>query len=183
MKPCPRCGQQIKDAAIKCRYCHLDMSEVGPSGPGVTSTINAFTSNLAAWAPNTSAETHVSPSNKGQAWDPDACQVCQRHPTRRLYLRRNVGMLFSREWHRVDVNLCRTHSAQGALYFLILTLVFGWWGTISFFANWIALAMDVVALLWGLLQRKPQGESLSEDSFRQWYKTGKLLASLGQYVK
>lgn len=55
--------------------------------------------------------------------DSDACQVCLRRPARRVHLRRNVGMLTSREWHRLDMRLCRTHAVQGAAYFLLLTLL------------------------------------------------------------
>jgi hypothetical protein len=148
-----------------------------------SSTIEAVSLNIAKPTPTSPAETHVSPSAESDSWNADACQVCQRLPARRLYLRRNVGMLTSREWHRVDVNLCRTHAAQAAPYFLLLTLVFGGWGIIIFCVNWVALAMDVAALLMGLLQRRPQGEPVQEGSFRQWYKTGETLASLDRYMK
>ncbi len=113
----------------------------------------------------------------------DACQVCQRHPARRIHLRRNVGMLTSREWHRFDMSLCRTHAAQGALYFLLLTLLLGWWGMISYCVNWAALSVDLIALPWGLVQRRPQGASLVHESFRQWYKAQRALANLGWYME
>lgn len=123
------------------------------------------------------------PASRREPWDGAACQVCQRRPARLIHLRRNVGMLTSREWHRVDMRLCRTHAGQGALYFLLLTLAFGWWGSISFWVNWGALAVDAAALPWGLVQRRAQGSPLANASFRQWYKTQKLLANLGRYVE
>jgi hypothetical protein len=91
-------------------------------------------------------------------------------------------MLVSREWHRTDVRLCRAHGAEASLYFLLLTLVFGWWGMISFFANWVAVAADIIALTTGVVQRRPEGRPVFDDSFRTWHKTARFLGNVSQYL-
>jgi len=100
-----------------------------------------------------------------------------------VHLRRNIGMLTSREWHGLDLRLCRTHAVEGALYYFLLSALWGWWGVISLFVNYIALAADLAALAVGLFQRRPQGEALVSGSFRQWYKDQRSAAMLARYVE
>jgi hypothetical protein len=92
-------------------------------------------------------------------------------------------MLTSREWHKLQMPLCRTHAVQGSLYYLLLTLVFGWWGAISFLVNWVAIAVDLFAFCIGIFQRRPQGDSGAGLSFRQWDKSRTFLGHLGAYTE
>lgn len=54
-------------------------------------------------------------------------------------------MLFVRQTTRSKALLCREHGAQQARRFLLRTLVTGWWGVISFFMNFVAIATDIAA--------------------------------------
>jgi hypothetical protein len=42
--------------------------------------------------------------------------------------------------------VCRTHGTELTKTYLTKTLTQGWWGIISFFVNWFAVANDVVML-------------------------------------
>lgn len=73
------------------------------------------------------------------------CQGCGAHAdTRQVEFRQNIGMLFMRKYRKVQGNLCRACINR---YFFELTgvpLVLGWWGTISFFVTWWALATNLI---------------------------------------
>jgi hypothetical protein len=75
------------------------------------------------------------------------CAVCERVPTRTVAIERNVGLVFFRKKYRRFDPLCREHGLTAAKKYLGLTLVGGWWGVISFFANPLAIAADIRAIL------------------------------------
>lgn len=74
------------------------------------------------------------------------CQVCGRQPAAEITVRRHVGMIVLQRFVRFQGNLCRDHGIAVANDFLGKTLVQGWWGLISFFVNFYAIATDVAAL-------------------------------------
>lgn len=74
------------------------------------------------------------------------CQVCGRGPTALISVSRNVGMLVVRRSWDFSAPLCREHASQLARNWLLATLLMGWWGIISFFMNFGAVATDLNAL-------------------------------------
>jgi hypothetical protein len=74
------------------------------------------------------------------------CQLCGDANAKLVHLRRSVGLILARQWYSFDGYLCREHAKKEALRWLGLTLVFGWWGVISFFANIAAVICDLGAL-------------------------------------
>jgi hypothetical protein len=74
------------------------------------------------------------------------CKVCGRGPAQEFKLRRHVGMLVMQRFIWFKGPLCRDHGRQYAKDYLNKTLVQGWWGIISFFANWYAVFTDLSAL-------------------------------------
>jgi hypothetical protein len=74
------------------------------------------------------------------------CQFCGDTDVKLIHLRRSVGLILARQWYSFDGYLCREHARKEALRWLGLTLVFGWWGVISFFANITAVICDLGAL-------------------------------------
>ncbi|MDP9330019.1 MAG: hypothetical protein M3P11_05190 [Actinomycetota bacterium] len=75
-----------------------------------------------------------------------ACQICGRAPAQQFKIRRHVGMLFLQRFVRLNAPLCRDHAIELSKEYLKKTLVQGWWGVVSFFVNWIDVAVDLSAL-------------------------------------
>lgn len=75
----------------------------------------------------------------------DECVLCGSHPAAEVRLERRVGMLIARQVHRFDGLVC--HDCGLALFRSMTsrTLVTGWWGIISFFANWVGLLRNLSA--------------------------------------
>jgi hypothetical protein len=77
------------------------------------------------------------------------CVICGK-AGKVVHLSRSVGMIFARKWITFDGPLCREHARSEARRWLGLTLLLGWWGVISFFANFVAIIMDVGTLVTNL---------------------------------
>jgi hypothetical protein len=110
------------------------------------------------------------------------CAVCRRTPAVKLMLRRNVGYILMRKWYEFDGALCRTHAIQGSLTYLWKTLLFGWWGVISFLVNWLALLANIVALVRSFFITQPEGQPSLPYSFAEWERNRRFGAELGRYV-
>ena len=87
----------------------------------------------------------------------DGCRVCGCSPSRHFKLRLNIGMLILRKWEGFDGELCRHHALQAAGYYLPRTLLLGWWGVISAWANLYAVPLDAAALVKALFTRRAEG--------------------------
>ncbi len=73
------------------------------------------------------------------------CVLCGRGPTRVETIRRQVGLIVLQRWTTVKQPMCREHGAELANQFLKRTLIQGWWGVISFFANIASIGMCLKA--------------------------------------
>jgi hypothetical protein len=99
----------------------------------------------------------------------DGCQICGRTPTAEFKLAWNTGLIVLNVSHRLNATLCRTHGRAASLAYLGKTLVFGWWGFISFFINFIVVGVDIRALLRAVRLPEPDGGTTPNDlSFRDW---------------
>lgn len=81
-----------------------------------------------------------------QPSDVERCVLCGATPTLSLRLRRHVGMVIVQRFVSFERPLCRDHGVAMARDYLKKTAVQGWWGLISFFANWVAIFTDLSAL-------------------------------------
>jgi hypothetical protein len=79
--------------------------------------------------------------------DPLVCELCGRRPAALLTVRRHVGMVIRQRFYTFRGPLCRDHGIQLSKDWLAKTLIQGWWGIISFFVNFHAVATDLGALL------------------------------------
>lgn len=78
--------------------------------------------------------------------DPLLCEFCGRRPAALLTVRRHVGMVIFQKFYKFRGPVCRDHGIELSKSWLAKTLVQGWWGIISFFVNFYAVATDVSAL-------------------------------------
>jgi hypothetical protein len=64
------------------------------------------------------------------------CERCHgRGPTQRVQFHQNIGLLLFRLSGKVSGDLCPSCVGQGFWSTSLITLVFGWWGVISFFVT------------------------------------------------
>ena len=104
--------------------------------------------------------TRPSPIHAARPAEPNkarGCAVCSRLPADTFPIQRQVGLVFLRKTVRSSEVLCREHGTKRSRAFLARTLVQGWWGIISFFVNFLAIAHDLSA--WSHYSRlaPPQG--------------------------
>lgn len=65
----------------------------------------------------------------------DECVLCACHPARQVRVEQHTGMLITRSVRRFEGRLCRDCGLELVQAMTSRTLVTGWWGIISFFAN------------------------------------------------
>ena len=75
----------------------------------------------------------------------ELCRICGRGHAASLVIRRHVGMLVMQRFIKVRAPLCRECGIKMTKTYTAQTLVQGWWGVISFFANWYCLAGNLTA--------------------------------------
>jgi hypothetical protein len=92
------------------------------------------------------APAPVPASAPGAAAAEDGCIVCGRGPAVDLKIRSVVGIVIAFQWKHVKGRFCRDCGTASTRTVLNRTLLTGWWGFISFFFNWYAIAVDLGAL-------------------------------------
>jgi hypothetical protein len=81
------------------------------------------------------------------------CDLCnQSEPTAYVELHHNVGMLFLRQSYTTQGELCRSCLNRSFWSHTGRNLLFGWWGTISFFMTWYFLASNLVTYVQALTE-------------------------------
>lgn len=83
------------------------------------------------------------------------CWLCGQTPARSITVARNTGMIIMRRWEYMQPAMCRSHGVRLSAQWLGYTLVLGWWGVISFFVNFGAIAIDLFALGRALFTPRP----------------------------
>lgn len=79
------------------------------------------------------------------AGGPEGCQLCGWHPAAEVSLRRQVAWLISRRVESVDGRLCRACGQSAYRSMTNRTLLTGWWGLVSFFANFVHIGQNLLA--------------------------------------
>lgn len=71
------------------------------------------------------------------------CQLCGSAPAAELKFRRETGLILVRQRRLVEGTYCRDCGLSLFRETTDKTLMTGWWGFISFFANWITIVSNV----------------------------------------
>jgi|GEM_PF-7097476 len=84
------------------------------------------------------------------------CKTCGvQAPTKYVEFYQNIGFVFTRQWAKVDGNLCRRCIGAYFRSFTLTTLFLGWWGVISFFITPLILINNVARYLLSLHLPEP----------------------------
>ena len=73
----------------------------------------------------------------------DECELCGSTPVRYVCLSQLTGLLITRRVRQIEAGLCRTCGLEVFRRMTSRTLVTGWWGLISFFANALAILRNI----------------------------------------
>jgi hypothetical protein len=104
------------------------------------------------------------------AWAPGAgatgsCQICGRDaPTKRVTFMQNIGVLVIRFPKQVSGALCRHCIDKYFFEMTGITMLFGWWGMISFFYSLVAVPVNVFTYLGALSLPAPPDDLRSLDA-------------------
>lgn len=84
------------------------------------------------------------------------CKTCGiQAPTKYVEFYQNVGLVFARQWAKIDGNLCRRCIGAYFRSYTLTTLFLGWWGLISFFVTPLILLNNVARYLLSLRLPEP----------------------------
>lgn len=73
------------------------------------------------------------------------CQICgSLAPTKQVEFNQNVGYLIARSYSQIKGRLCKNCIDREFRKKTLITLFFGWWGTISFFITPVYLIGNIV---------------------------------------
>lgn len=78
------------------------------------------------------------------ASEADGCQLCGWKPTTKVSLRRQVGLVLTRRVESIEGGLCKGCGEAVYRSMTNRTLLTGWWGLVSFFANFLYLGRNLV---------------------------------------
>ncbi len=84
------------------------------------------------------------------------CKTCgAQAPTKYVEFYQNIGLVVTRQWAKVDGNLCRRCIGGYFRSFTLTTLFRGWWGVISLFITPLILLNNVTRYLLSLRLPEP----------------------------
>lgn len=78
--------------------------------------------------------------------DVDECSFCGSTPVAFVHLRQQTGLLLTRRVRSLDAPLCRLCGLAAARAMTSRTIWTGWWGTIAFLFNFVAIGRNLIAM-------------------------------------
>ena len=111
-----------------------------------------------------SSSTAAEPASGSSAAPPpnaDICQICHRTPAAPIKLTQQTGMVFTRRSGAMNTVLCRSCGTALFRQAQSHNLASGWWGIISFFANFFYLGGNAFRSMKHRLIGPPAGPPLA----------------------
>lgn len=93
------------------------------------------------------------------------CEICGRMPAAVFTFRRGVGLVVFRRYIARSGVFCREHALGIGHHFQTKTLLEGWWGMISLFANVYYVARNLQALAAAKRLPSPAGAPVHADGW------------------
>lgn len=85
------------------------------------------------------------------------CTVCGvEGPTKNVKFYQNIGMLVTRQWTKVEGDLCRPCIRRYFRAYTITTLMIGWWGVVSLIVTPFILLNNIVGYLGAIGLPEPE---------------------------
>ncbi len=121
---CSKCGNNNQDGAKFCKSCGIPLNSKGDLG---------------------SVDLYFHTKN-------NTCKVCGEVAVelRQIKLYQNIGMLIQRQYASIEGKLCKKCIDDYFWKYTLITLILGWWGTISFFITPFYLINNVFRYLFTL---------------------------------
>jgi len=141
VKTCPYCAEIIPDDSTRCPYCdkELDNDSEGKHQEPPTRSKQVYSN-----APSDSLR----------------CELCGAvAPTKKVLFRQNIGLFVRRLYREVDGRLCRDCIEETFWPFTGKTMLFGWFGVISFIVSPFILLFNVLQYLGALGLRRASGRT------------------------
>ena len=112
------------------------------------------------------------------------CLFCAHTPATTATIRQNVGMIIFRRHATFSITACRGCGLALAREMQNRTLIVGWWGLISFFANFVAMVGNAFAIVkFGRLDDpSPPLERIARPQSEPSYQGKSVFRRLGVYV-
>jgi len=117
---CNKCNEKNNNDAKFCAKCGAEVSH---------DTVNG------------SVDTYFAKQERG-------CQICgSLARTKQVEFNQNVGYLLARSYSSIKGRLCKECINKEFRKRTLITLVFGWWGTISFFVTPVYLIGNIFSFI------------------------------------
>jgi hypothetical protein len=142
-KACPGCGSSVGSERF-CPSCSSAIPQFHEEFSAPTETPNSSAADNGDHRAEATSPQQSAPSTVAEA-PTQPCQSCGATPSAEVTLRQESGKLLWRTRRLVEGHFCRDCGISLFRDMQNRTLITGWWGIVSFFANWMTIGRNAIA--------------------------------------